>query len=247
MRKICALTSQMLDEITEQVKEDVTTEELDQWCVDWCKKHKVTSACLDYKGYPKSVCTSVNHVVCHGIPGAKKLKNGDIINIDVAIISADGWYGDSSRMYYVGEPSVRAKRLTQVTYEAMMIGIEQIKPGKTTGDIGAAIQNYVEKNGFSIVKGYCGHGIGKVFHDAPSVPHYGKPGTGTVIEEGMIFTVEPMVNAGKATTKTLNDQWTVVTSDMNLSAQFEHTIGVTKDGHEIFTLSEKKFCYPPYV
>ena len=200
---------------------------------------------LNYRGFPKSICTSVNHVVCHGIPGEKALKEGDIINIDVTPI-LDGWHGDTSRMFYVGKPSVKAKRLVDITYQSMMKGIESVRPGAKLGDIGHAIQSYAEKHNFSVVREFCGHGVGKVFHESPNILHYGNPGEGIALREGMIFTIEPMINAGKYETKILEDGWTAVTRDRSLSAQFEHSIGVTRDGFEIFTLSPKGYDYPPY-
>ena len=237
MRKAGQLASHILDYITQYVEIGITTDEINKLCHNQIIKHNAIPAPLNYKGFPKSVCTSVNHVICHGIPSEKKLKNGDIINIDVTVI-VDGWHGDSSRMYYVGKPSIKAKRLCQVTYEAMMLGIEQVKPGNKVGDIGYAIQSYVEDHGFSVVRDYCGHGIGKVFHDAPNIMHYGKKGTGITLEEGMFFTIEPMVNVGSyETILSRHDGWTVTTRDKSLSAQFEHTMGVTKDGVEIFTQS----------
>lgn len=237
MRLAGKLAAKTLDYITPYIKPGVTTDELNSLCHDFIIANKGIPAALGYHGFPKSVCTSVNHVVCHGIPGPKKLVDGDIINIDSAVI-LNGWYGDASRMYTAGKPGIRAAKLINVTHEAMMLGIEQVKPGATLGDVGHAIQNHAEKNGFSVVRDYCGHGVGRVFHEAPNVLHYGKPGTGIVLQEGMIFTIEPMINAGKWQVKTLDDDWTVVTRDRSLSAQFEHTIGVTKDGYEIFTLSD---------
>lgn len=246
MRVAGKLASEILDYITDFVKPGVTTDSLNKLCHDKILAAKAIPAPLNYKGFPKSICTSVNHVICHGIPSEKKLKDGDILNIDVTVI-VDGWHGDTSRMYYVGKPSVKAQRLCQVTYEAMMLGIEQVKPGNRIGDIGHAIQTYVEENGFSVVRDYCGHGIGKVFHDAPNILHYGKKGTGEVLEEGMFFTIEPMVNAGSFETMlNRHDGWTVTTRDKSLSAQFEHTLGVTKDGYEIFTKSMVGLDYPPY-
>lgn len=246
MRAAGSLAAEVLDYITDFVKPGVTTNRLDQLCHQYIIGKGAIPAPLNYRGYPKSICTSVNHVVCHGIPDERKLENGDIVNIDVTVI-VDGWHGDSSRMYWVGDVSIKAKRLTMVTYDAMMLGIEQIKPGATTGDIGHAIQTYVEKHHYSVVRDYCGHGIGKIFHDEPSILHYGAPGTGDVLEEGMFFTVEPMVNVGKYHTKlNTQDGWTVTTRDRSLSAQFEHTLAVTATGFEIFTLSPKgKYC-PPY-
>jgi methionyl aminopeptidase len=247
MRKAGRLAAEVLDHIADFIKPGVTTDELNTICHNMITEQGAIPAPLNYKGFPKSICTSVNHVVCHGIPDDKKLKDGDFLNIDVTVI-VDGWYGDTSRMYFVGETPIKAKRLTQVTYEAMMRGIEQVKPGATVGDIGHAIQTYAEKHNYSIVRDYCGHGIGRIFHGAPNILHYGKPGQGLVLEEGMFFTVEPMVNAGKHHVK-LNekDGWTVSTKDRSLSAQFEHTIAVTKDGYEIFTLSPKGRHCPPYA
>jgi methionyl aminopeptidase len=203
------------------------------------------SAPLNYRGFPKSVCISVNHVVCHGIPGDKILNDGDILNIDVTP-TVDGWHGDSSRMFYVGEVGVKAKRLIDVTYEALLKGIEVVKPGATVGDIGHAIQSYVSPFRYSIVRDFCGHGLGRVFHDAPNILHFGNPGEGVVLQEGMFFTIEPMVNIGGADVKILKDGWTAVTKDHSLSAQFEHSIGVTADGYEIFTPSQTGRDKPPY-
>ena len=201
---------------------------------------------LGYRGYPKSICTSVNHVVCHGIPGERVLEEGDILNIDVTPI-VDGWHGDSSRMYCVGKVGVKARKLCDVTYEVMMRGIAAVKPGATLGDIGHAIQDYVERHRCSVVRDFCGHGVGRVFHEPPNIMHFGRPGEGIQIKEGMIFTIEPMVNAGRWETKILADGWTAVTKDRSLSAQFEHTIGVTRDGCEIFTLSPSGLDRPPYA
>lgn len=201
---------------------------------------------LNYKGFPKSICTSINHVVCHGIPCDKKLKNGDIMNIDVTVI-LDGWHGDTSRMFMVGDKiSRKAERLVEVTYDAMMKGIEVVRPGATLGDIGYAIQSYAEDQHFSVVRDFCGHGLGRTFHAPPSVVHYGEPKTGTVLEPGMFFTIEPMINTGHWSTKILSDGWTAVTRDRGLSAQFEHSLAVTEDGFEIFTLSPKGWYKPPY-
>jgi len=245
MRAACRLAAETLDFIAPYVQPGVTTEELDRLCAEFIADHGATSAPLNYKGFPKSICTSINHVVCHGIPGPKRLKNGDIMNIDVTPI-LNGWHGDSSRMYYVGDVGVKARRLCEVTYESMMRGIAVIKPGATLGDVGHAIQSFVEPLRYSVVRDFCGHGVGRVFHTAPSVMHFGRPGTGTVLHEGMIFTVEPMINTGRYETKILSDGWTAVTKDRSLSAQFEHTIGVTADGVEIFTESPKGWHYPPY-
>lgn len=237
MRAAGRLAAEILDFIGELIRPGITTNYLNQLCHDKIIASGAVPAPLNYKGFPKSICTSVNHVVCHGIPSEKILKDGDILNIDVTVI-LEGWHGDSSRMYYVGKPSIKAKRLCQITFEAMMLGIEQVKPGAYLGDIGNAIQTHAEKNGFSVVRDYCGHGIGKIFHTEPNVLHYGKKGTGALLQEGMFFTIEPMINAGgHETILSKHDGWTVTTRDKSLSAQFEHTIGVTKDGVEIFTLS----------
>jgi methionyl aminopeptidase len=236
MRKAGKLAAQTLDFIAPHVKVGVTTEELDRLCHHFILDHGAIPAPLGYRGYPKSICTSINHVVCHGIPGDRKLLDGDIINIDVTVI-VDGWHGDTSRMFSVGKVGVKAAKLIDVTYEAMMRGIDVVRPGATFGDIGHAIQSFVEKNGFSVVRDFCGHGLGKIFHAAPNVVHFGKPGRGAELKEGMFFTIEPMVNAGRYDIKILPDQWTAVTRDKSLSAQFEHSLGVTANGHEIFTLS----------
>jgi methionyl aminopeptidase len=227
--------AKVLEMIKNHVRAGVTTDELDTLCHDYIRDElQAIPANIGYHGYTRTVCTSVNHVVCHGIPSAKILKNGDIVNIDVAIIK-DGWYGDTSRMYVVGEPSVRANRLIKVTYDSMIAGIKAVKPGATLGDVGAAIQQVAESAGFSVVKEYCGHGVGQVYHDEPQVLHYGKPGTGLVLKEGMIFTIEPMINAGKAATSVLSDGWTVVTKDRSLSAQWEHMVAVTSTGFDVLT------------
>lgn len=236
MRKAGRLAAQVLDFITPYVKVGITTGELDKLCHDFIISHSAIPAPLGYRGFPKSICTSINHVVCHGIPGDKKLLEGDILNLDVTVI-LDGWYGDTSRMFSVGKVNLRARKLIDTTYEAMMRGIEVVKPGATLGDIGYAIQSHAEKQGFSVVRDFCGHGIGRTFHSAPNVVHYGKPGTGLVLQQGMFFTIEPMINAGKYQVKVLEDGWTAVTRDRSLSAQFEHTLGVTANGYEIFTLS----------
>jgi len=245
MRAAGRMAAECLDFIAPHVQPGVTTNQLDKLCADFVAERGGVSAPLNYRGFPKSICTSVNHVVCHGIPSDKVLEDGDVINIDVTPI-VDGWHGDASRMYYVGKVGVKARKLCDVTYEAMMRGISVIKPGATLGDIGYAIQSYVEANRFSVVRDFCGHGVGKVFHSPPNVMHYGRPNEGLVLLEGMIFTVEPMVNAGRLETKILADGWTAVTKDKSLSAQFEHTVGVTKDGVEIFTLSPKGWHFPPY-
>lgn len=247
MRKAGQLAAAVLDYITPFVVPGVETGELDRLCHEYIVQHKAVPAPLNYKGFPKSICTSINHVVCHGIPGPKKLLNGDIMNIDVTVI-LDGWYGDTSRMYAVGDKvPVKAKRLMDVTYDAMMAGIEIVRPGITLGDIGHAIQTLAEAERFSVVRDFCGHGIGRTFHAAPSVLHYGQPGTLERLEPGMLFTIEPMINTGTWETKVLNDGWTAVTRDKGLSAQFEHTIGVTATGYEIFTLSPQGFTKPPYL
>ena len=252
MRKAGQLAATILDELVPLVVPGVTTDELDKFCHDYATKHGAIPAPLNYGGgngrppFPKSICTSINHVVCHGIPGPKKLVEGDIVNIDVTVI-LDGWHGDTSRMYMVGNKhSVKAKRLVDVTYDAMMRGIEVVKPGATLGDIGHAIQEYAEGERFGVVTDFCGHGLGKVFHAPPSVMHVGQPGKGAVLEPGMFFTIEPMINAGDYRTKLLPDGWTAVTKDRSLSAQFEHTLAVTDDGFEIFTLSPKGYTKPPY-
>ncbi len=247
MRAAGRLAAEVLDMVAEHVVPGVTTDALNTLCHEMITARGAVPAPLGYKGFPKSICTSVNHVVCHGIPDEKRLRNGDIVNIDVTVI-VDGWHGDTSRMFWVGDKvPVKAKRLTQVTYDAMMRGIEQIKPGATLGDIGHAIQSYAESHHYSMVRDYCGHGLGRVFHAPPNVLHYGRPGEGMVIEEGMFFTVEPMVNVGKPETR-LNqvDGWTVTTRDRSLSAQFEHSLGVTATGYEIFTQSPTGRHCPPY-
>jgi len=239
------LAADTLDYIADYVVPGVTTGKLDQKCAEFISEKGAISAPLNYRGYPKSVCISVNHVVCHGIPGDKILSDGDIINIDVTPI-VDGWHGDSSRMFFVGNVGVKAKRLIDVTYNALMKGIEVVKPGATVGDIGYAIQSYVEPFRYSIVRDFCGHGLGKIFHDAPNILHFGNPGEGAVIREGMFFTIEPMINIGGADVRILKDGWTAVTKDHSLSAQFEHSIGVTSNGCEIFTSSAIGCHKPPY-
>ena len=246
MRRAGRLAAETLDFITPQVQSGVTTEELDRLCHGFILDHGAIPAPLNYKGFPKSICTSVNHVVCHGIPSERKrLGKGDAINIDVTVI-LDGWHGDTSRMFFVGQNSVKARKLVEVTYEAMMKGIAAVRPGATLGDIGAAIQGHAEAQRFSVVRDFCGHGLGRVFHTAPSVLHYGRPGTGVVLREGMFFTIEPMINAGRPDVKILDDGWTAVTRDKSLSAQFEHSVGVTAEGCEIFTLSPKGWHQPPF-
>ena len=246
MRDAGRLAAQVLDYITDYVKIGISTDELNDLCYHFIVDNGAIPAPLNYKGFPKSICTSINHVVCHGIPGKQILRDGDIINIDVTVI-LDGWYGDTSRMFCVGDVSIKAKRLVKATYNAMMLGIEQVKPGARFGDIGHAIESYIKKENFSVVTDFVGHGIGQVFHDAPNVFHFGKPNTGEVMQEGMFFTIEPMINAGRPETIISKiDGWTATTRDKTLSAQFEHTIGVTSSGFEIFTLSPKGFLYPPY-
>ena len=226
-----------LDEVAKIAKPGTRTDEIDKLCYEFINDHGAYSAPLFYRGFPKSCCTSTNHVVCHGKPSEKVLNDGDIVNVDVTALK-DGWHGDTSRTFEIGKVSVKAKKLVSTTYEAMMKAIEIVKEGICLGDIGATIQNHVEAQGFSVVQDFCGHGIGQLFHKEPNVLHYGKRGTGEKIKAGMIFTIEPMINIGNYETKTLNDGWTAVTKDKSLSAQFEHTIGVTKDGCEIFTLSK---------
>jgi methionyl aminopeptidase len=234
-RRAGEMAAQVLAMIGEYVKPGVTTDELDRICHDFIVNElKAIPANIGYHGYPKTVCASVNHVVCHGIPGEKKLHDGDIVNIDVALIK-DGWFGDTSRMYYAGKPSILAKRLVDTTYEAMLAGIRAVRPGATLGDVGHAIQTGAHREGFSIVRDYCGHGIGTTYHDDPQVLHYGRPGTGLTLKPGMIFTIEPMVNVGKPDTKQLADGWTVVTRDRSLSAQWEHMVAVTESGFEVLT------------
>ena len=227
-----------LDEVTKIVKPGITTNEIDKVCYEFINDNDAFSAPLFYRGFPKSCCTSSNHVVCHGIPSDKILRDGDIVNVDVTAYK-NGWHGDNSRMFKIGEVSIKAEKLINATYESMMMAIKILKEGIQLGDIGYTIQNYVEANGFSVVQDFCGHGIGQTFHKEPNILHYGKKGTGEKIKAGMIFTIEPMINLGEYETKTLNDGWTAVTKDKSLSAQFEHTIGVTKDGYEIFTQSNK--------
>lgn len=238
MRRAGRLAAETLDYIGDFVEAGVSTDDLDRLCETYIRDHNAIPAPLNYRGYPKSICTSINHVVCHGIPGERRLRDGDTLNIDVTVI-LNGWHGDSSRMYCVGRPSVKAQRLIDVTFEAMWCGIEVIRPGATIGDIGHAIQTFVEGHRFSVVRDFCGHGIGRVFHEAPNVLHFGKAHEGPTIQEGMFFTVEPMVNAGSWKVKVLGDGWTAVTKDRSLSAQFEHTIGVTANGFEVFTRSPR--------
>jgi methionyl aminopeptidase len=242
MRVAGRLAGEVLDYIAPLVRPGVTTDEIDRLCHDYIVTVQgATPAPLNYappgyEPYPKSICTSVNHVVCHGVPGDKKLKPGDIVNVDITVIK-DGFHGDTSRMFYVGQPSIQARRLCDITYECMWLGIEAVKAGACLGDIGHAIQTHAERHGFSVVREFCGHGIGRKFHEEPQVLHYGRPGTGLRLEPGMIFTVEPMINAGRADIRQLADGWTIVTKDHSLSAQWEHTVLVTETGHEVLTLS----------
>lgn len=246
MRKAGRLAAETLDMITDHVQPGVTTEHLDQLCHKFITERGAIPAPLNYKGFPKSICTSINHVVCHGIPEERKLKEGDIVNIDVTVI-LDGWHGDTSRMFFVGNKiPVKARRLCDITYDSMMKGIEAVKPGATLGDVGWAIQEYAESQRCGVVRDFCGHGLGKVFHCPPSVMHFGRPGEGEVLEPGMFFTIEPMINAGHYATKILADGWTAVTRDRSLSAQYEHSLAVTDDGYEIFTQSPKGFTKAPY-
>jgi methionyl aminopeptidase len=245
MRKAGRLAAECLDLLTAEVKPGVSTDHLDRFVFEFAMDHGAWPATLMYRGYTKSTCTSINHVVCHGIPNEKPLKDGDIVNIDVTLI-LDGWHGDSSRMYPVGVIPRRAERLIEVTHEAMMRGIATIKPGATTGDIGAAIQSFVEAQHMSVVRDFCGHGVGRLFHDEPNIIHVGRAGEGIVLRPGMIFTVEPMINLGRPHVKVLSDGWTAVTRDRSLSAQFEHAVGVTRDGVEIFTRSPRGYERPPY-
>lgn len=246
MRKAGDLAARTLDYITDYIEPGVTTEYLDQLCHDFIIEHGATPAPLNYRGFPKSVCTSLNHVICHGIPGPKKLQTGDILNIDVTVI-LDGWHGDTSRMFQVGNKiSRKAQRLCDVTYDAMMAGIEAVRPGARLGDIGAAIQHVAESHRFSVVRDFCGHGLGQVFHAPPQILHYGEPDTGPELQPGMLFTIEPMINTGTYEARMLEDGWTAVTRDKGLSAQFEHSIGVTETGYEIFTHSPMGYTKPPY-
>jgi methionyl aminopeptidase len=246
MRKAGRLAAEVLDFITPHVVPGVTTDALDKLCHEFIVSHGAIPAPLNYRGFPRSICTSINHVVCHGIPGDRRLMEGDILNIDITVI-LDGWHGDTSRMFLVGDKvPLKARRLVDLTYEAMMLGIAQVKPGVRTGAIGHAIQTLVEGQRFSVVRDFCGHGIGRIFHDAPSILHFGTRDDGPVLQPGMFFTVEPMVNAGRFEVKILSDGWTAVTKDRSLSAQFEHTVGVTETGHEIFTHSLKGWTRPPY-
>jgi methionyl aminopeptidase len=245
MRAAGRLAAECLDMITPHVRPGVNTGELDRICHEFIIGHDAQPAPLNYRGFPKSICTSINHVVCHGIPGDRKLVDGDILNIDVTVI-LDGWHGDTSRMYVAGAASTKSRMLMQVTYDSLMRGVAAVKPGATLGDVGHAIQSYVEANRFSVVRDFCGHGIGRTFHAPPNVLHFGRRGEGPALRPGMFFTIEPMVNAGRPEVKVLDDGWTAVTRDRSLSAQFEHMVGVTEDGVEIFTLSPAGFHQPPY-
>lgn len=246
MRKAGRLAAELLDYITPFVVPGARTGDLDDMLDSFTRTRGAISAPLGYRGYPRATCMSINHVVCHGIPGDKKFEEGDIVNIDVTPI-LDGWYGDASRMYLVGDRvNLKARRLVDVTYECLMLGIDKVRPGATLGDVGHAIQVHAESAGFSVVRDFCGHGTGRIFHCQPSVVHYGTAGEGMVLKKGMIFTIEPMINAGKWPVKVLSDGWTAVTKDKSLSAQFEHTVGVTDQGCEIFTLSPKGLHKPPY-
>jgi len=244
MRKAGRLTAEALDMLVPEVRPGIATEALDRLVVEFARDHKAIPAPLNYRGYPKSICTSINHVVCHGIPSDKPLREGDIVNIDITLI-VDGWHGDSSRMYCVGEVPRKAERLVEVTYECLMRGIAAVRPGGHLGDIGHAIQAHAEAERCSVVRDFCGHGLGRVFHDHPNVLHYGRPGEGVELRPGMFFTIEPMINLGRPHVKILSDGWTAVTRDRSLSAQFEHTVAVTETGHEIFTLSPKGLDRPP--
>ena len=246
MRRAGGLAAEVLDLLVPEVVPGVSTAKLDKFAFEYAMDHGALPACLGYRGYRHTLCTSINHVVCHGIPADRPLKDGDILNIDVTLI-VDGWHGDTSRMYYVGEVKRKAQRLVEITYEAMMRGIQAVKPGATTGDIGYAIQSYAEEQErCSVVRDFCGHGLGRVFHALPNIVHYGRPGQGVVLKPGMFFTVEPMINLGGYAVKVLNDGWTAVTRDRSLSAQFEHTVAVTEDGVEIFTLSPKGIDRPSF-
>ncbi len=245
MRAAGRLAAEILDALVPVVAPGVTTREIDDFVFRAMRAAAAVPATLGYRGYTHSCCTSINHVVCHGIPAEKALKDGDIVNIDVTPI-LDGWHGDSSRMYLVGDVGVKARRLVDITYECLMLGLEQARPGNRLGDVSAAIQRHAEKNRYSVVRDFCGHGLGRLFHDSPEVVHAGRPGTGPELKPGMFFTVEPMINIGRADCKLLDDGWTAVTRDRSLSAQFEHSIGITDDGCEIFTTSPKGLLKPPY-
>ena len=246
MRRAGQVTASVLDALTDLVEPGVSIEALDDVAREAIVAAGAVPANIGYRGYAHASCISINHVVCHGIPSARTLKEGDILNIDLTSI-VDGWHGDSSRMYLVGDVSLKARRLVDVTYECLMLGIEQAKPGNRLGDIGHAIQRHAEKHRYSVVRDFVGHGVGRVYHDAPDVLHFGRPGTGPELKPGMIFTIEPMINAGRPDVKMLDDGWTAVTRDRSLSAQFEHSIGITETGCEIFTASPKGRHRPPYV
>ena len=245
MRAAGTIAAEALDEITKIIKPGITTNQIDNLCYEFINDNGACSAPLFYRGFPKSCCTSPNHTICHGIPGNKTLIDGDIVNVDVTSFIND-WHGDTSRMFYVGEVSVKAKKLVDVTYDSMMKAIKILNKDITLGDIGSTIQTYVVSKGFSVVRDFCGHGTGKVFHQEPNILHYGRKGTGPKLKPGMIFTIEPMINEGMYEAKMLNDGWTAVTKDKKLSAQFEHTVGITETGYEIFTLSKKELNQPPY-
>ena len=244
-RKAGAIASAALDEVAKIIKPGVKTDEIDKLCFEYINDNGAYSAPLFYRGYPKSCCTSANHIVCHGIPKDKILKEGDIVNVDVTA-KKNGWHGDTSRMYFVGEVSTKAEKLVKTTYESMIKSIKILKDGIRIGDIGSVIQKYVESEGFSVVRDFCGHGTGKKFHQPPNIMHFGEVNTGDELKTGMIFTIEPMINEGNYETKVLNDGWTAVTKDKKLSAQFEHTVGITDKGYEIFTSSKKGLDFPPY-
>ena len=246
MRKAGQLAAAALDMLTPWVKPGVSTQKIDDLVFEFALDHKALPATLNYRGYTKSVCTSINHVVCHGIPGSKPMREGDIINVDVTLI-VDGWHGDTSRMYPIGTVKPRAERLMKITYEALMRGVAAVKPGNTTGHIGAAIQAYAESERCSVVRDFCGHGLGQLFHDRPNILHYGTAGEGPELRPGMLFTIEPMINLGRPDVKLLADGWTAVTRDRELSAQFEHTVGVTETGCEVFTYSPAGLHQPPYA
>jgi methionyl aminopeptidase len=246
MRKAGRLAAEVLDFITPHVVPGVTTDALDRLCHGFIVDHGAIPAPLNYRGFPRSICTSINHVVCHGIPGDRKLEEGDIVNLDITVI-LDGWHGDTSRMYLVGDVPLKARKLVDVTHDCLMLGLEQAKPGNYLGDIADAIQRHAESHRYSVVRDFCGHGVGRLFHDSPEVIHAGRPGSGPELKPGMIFTVEPMINIGRPDVKLLDDGWTAVTRDRSLSAQFEHSIGITEDGCEVFTKSPKGLDKPPYA
>jgi methionyl aminopeptidase len=246
MRQAGRLAAEILDALVPHVVPGVETQELDRMIRDLTHAAGAVSATMNYRGYTHNCCISINHVVCHGIPGSRTLKDGDIVNIDVTPL-LDGWHGDTSRMFLVGDVPIKARRLVDITYECLMLGIEQAKPGNRLGDISHAIQTHAEKHRFSVVRDFCGHGLGRLFHDAPEIVHAGHPGTGPELRPGMLFTIEPMINIGRSEVKMLDDGWTAVTRDRSLSAQFEHSIGITETGNEIFTVSPKGLHHPPYI